>query len=159
MNDALAARIKQIMEMTRSELRELWRDTFHEVPRSGNVQWMRKRLAWGIQAQVLGGLSEAAKQRIEELTPLALASMPWGFSSFPHDTAPVASSERSRVTSGTTLTRRYKGRTLEVLVRDDGFEYEGQVYRSLTAVATAITGSHWNGNLFFFGRSDKRRSA
>ena len=47
------------------------------------------------------------------------------------------------------LTRRYKGRTILVRVLPNGFDYEGEIYRSLSAVAKAITGSHWNGRLFF----------
>ena len=50
---------------------------------------------------------------------------------------------------GTILTRKYKGRVLQVQVLRNGFEYEGQVYRSLSAVAKAVTGSHCNGYLFF----------
>ena len=50
---------------------------------------------------------------------------------------------------GTVLTRPYKDRTVRVLVLDNGFEYEGKVYRSLSAIAKAVTGSHWNGHLFF----------
>ena len=50
---------------------------------------------------------------------------------------------------GTLLTREYKGRTYQVRVLADGFDYDGQVYRSLSAVAKAITGSHCNGYLFF----------
>jgi len=58
---------------------------------------------------------------------------------------------------GAILTREYKGKTLQVLVLQDGFDFEGEVYRSLSAVAKAITGAHWNG-LHFFGipRSDKQ---
>jgi hypothetical protein len=56
---------------------------------------------------------------------------------------------------GTVLTRPYKGRTITVTVRDDGFEFEGDVYRSLSAVAKAVTGSHWNGN-YFFGVKGRR---
>jgi hypothetical protein len=47
------------------------------------------------------------------------------------------------------LIRRYLGKDIQVLVRADGFEWEGKVYRSLSAVAKAVTGSHWSGNLFF----------
>ena len=50
---------------------------------------------------------------------------------------------------GTVLTRKYRGRQIEVKVLPNAFEYDGQNYRSLTAVAKAITGSHWNGHLFF----------
>jgi hypothetical protein len=57
---------------------------------------------------------------------------------------------------GAILTREYKGETVQVTVRDHGFEYLGEVYRSLSAVAKAVTGSHWNGHYFFglTGRGD-----
>lgn len=161
MKTDLHARIEALQRMPCAELRELWRETFGEDPRSGNVPWMRRRLAWGVQAQALGGLSEAAKQRIQDLTPVALASMPWGFRSFPERNGSVPPVKRDRriPTPGTTLARRYKGQMLEVLVRADGFEYDGTIYASLSAVAKAITGSHWNGNLFWFGRSRDRKTA
>jgi hypothetical protein len=47
------------------------------------------------------------------------------------------------------LTRVYRGQAYHVVVRDDGFEYDGQVFRSLSAIAKLVTGSHWNGLLFF----------
>jgi hypothetical protein len=50
---------------------------------------------------------------------------------------------------GALLRRIYKGRTILVTVLEDGFEYEDTVYKSLTAVARAVTGTHWNGYLFF----------
>ena len=50
---------------------------------------------------------------------------------------------------GTVLTREYHGETVTVTVLGSGFEYEGDIYRSLTAVAKAVTGSHWNGYHFF----------
>jgi len=60
--------------------------------------------------------------------------------------------------AGTVLTRKYRGRQVEAKVLANGFEYEGQVYRSLSAVAKAVTGSHWNGHLFF-GLTTISRSA
>jgi hypothetical protein len=59
---------------------------------------------------------------------------------------------------GTVLTRKYRGRQIEVKVLPNGFDYDGQVYRSLSAVATAVTGSHWNG-LLFFGLTENKRGA
>ena len=50
---------------------------------------------------------------------------------------------------GAVITREYRGRKLVVSVLDEGFEFDGQVFKSLSAIATAITGSHWNGMLFF----------
>ena len=59
---------------------------------------------------------------------------------------------------GAILTRRYKGRTIEVRVLPDGFEYEGEVYKSLSAVARAVTGTHWNGYHFFqLGKHERRK--
>ena len=160
MIDDISNRLKAIERMPCTELRQLWRETFHEEPRSGNVQWMRRRLCWGLQAQVLGGLSEAAKKRIEELTPVALASMPWGLRSFPDRNEPVSPPARDRLAPGTIVTRKYLGRVLQLLVREDGtFELDGVIYPSLTAAATGATKSHWNGTLFWLGRNGKRKLA
>ena len=51
--------------------------------------------------------------------------------------------------SGTKLVRTYKGKKYSVIVKDDGFEYDGQIYSSLTKIANSITGTHWNGWIFF----------
>ena len=58
--------------------------------------------------------------------------------------------------AGTVLTRVYKGHEIRVVTLDDGFEYDGRVYGSLTAVAKAVTGQHWNGKLFF-GLTKRKR--
>jgi hypothetical protein len=155
-------RVAALQGKTTAQLKAEWRALFGEEPRSGNIAWMRRRLAWALQAAVLGGLSDAAKKRIEELTQLALASMPWGFRSFSGQDVAVSPVKHARSTlkPGTVLTRPYKGKTVVVAVREDGFEYDGHLYRSLTAVATAVTGSHWNGLHFFrLGRNGKRDAA
>jgi len=59
------------------------------------------------------------------------------------------SDDRRLPMPGTVLTREYRGRTIAVTVLDEGFECEGKVYRSLSAVARAVTGTRWNGLLFF----------
>jgi len=56
---------------------------------------------------------------------------------------------------GAMLTRQYRGQTIQVMVLPNGFEYEGQIYRSLSAVAKAVTGSHWNGYGFFGLKGNK----
>jgi hypothetical protein len=58
---------------------------------------------------------------------------------------------------GTVLTRDYKGQTVQIRVLENGFEYDGEVYRSLSAVAKAITGTHTNGYLFFRLRKEACR--
>lgn len=123
-----------------------------EEPRSFHRTWLWRRLAWAIQAKEFGGLSARAQQRLEELSVHAEAWMPLGKRAFAGlAPAPATASAGSRRPSpGTVLTRRYKGRTIAVTVRDGGFEYEEQMFGSLTAVAKAVTGgSHQSGNAFF----------
>ena len=86
-------------------------------------------LAWRLQAEALGGLD-------------------------PRDT-PSAETDRARIPEGlalgvgTRLRREWQGRTVEVEIETDGFRWEGTLYPSLSAAATAIAGSRWNGPRFF----------
>lgn len=54
-----------------------------------------------------------------------------------------------RLSDGTRLIREWNGRTIEVLVRDDAFEWEGRTYKSLSHIAREVTGAHWSGPRFF----------
>jgi len=146
--ESMAARIAKLQQMSTAQLREEWRTVMGEEPRSHNRQWMFKRLAWAIQALEYGGLSERAKQRLEELLPFAEVWMPLGRKAFPKATNGRHTNGRP-LTSGTVIVRDYKGRTIAVTVLEEGFECDGKRYPSLTAVAKAVTGSHWNGHHFF----------
>ena len=114
-----------------------------------------RRIAWRLQANAEGDLSERARQRAKDLARNADVRL-----TPPKRTAPPASgptavsalhiSQDDRLPMpGALITREYKGRTVEVYVLPDGFEYEGEVYRTLSAVARAVTGTHWNGYHFF----------
>jgi len=151
LRDDIHARIDALRQMTVAQLQEEWRRLMNEEPRSRNRVWMWRRLAWAIQAKEYGGLSERAKRRIEELIPLAEAWMPIGKRALERRLSPTPIPKRDPrlPRPGTVLTRPYKGRTLAVTVLEDGFEYDGRRYASLTAIATAVTGSHWNGMHFF----------
>jgi hypothetical protein len=117
--------------------------------------WLVKRIAWRLQALAEGDLSERARQRAAELANDADLRLN------PPRTAvvsePVADEPRvlpyragGRLPRpGSVLTRPYKGDVVQVKVLEHGFEYQGQVYQSLSAVAKAVTGSHCNGFLFF----------
>lgn len=141
-------------DRTVQELREEYQAVFGEETRSRHKEFLRKRIAWGRQARAHGGLSERAKRRAEELADDADLRL----------LGPKARTEvhRFRPTKdkrlpipGTVLTREYKGKTLTVTVLQQGFEYRGTVYRSLTAIAKAVTGTHWNG-MHFFGLRGRR---
>jgi len=150
----IGGQIRDLQDMTVRELKSRWAEVFGEDAPNGHKQYLIKRIAWRIQANAEGDISERARRRAEELAndadlrlrPPRPNAPPFGHTV--RHRAPKTLDPRLPV-PGTVLTRRYKGRTVQVTVLDDGFEYEGEVYGSLSAVAEAVTGSHWNGYLFF----------
>jgi hypothetical protein len=166
--------IADLKQMSVRELREKYEVAFGEPTRAGNKSWLFKRIAWRIQALAEGDLSERARRRAEFLArdadlrttaPRAAPAVPGGNGASSRaavygvvDASPSPSLADERVPQpGTVLTRAYRGQAYHVVVRDDGFEYDGQVFRSLSAIAKLITGSHWNGLLFFKIAKPKRR--
>ena len=127
--------------------------------RSRHKQWLTKRILWRMQAFAEGDLSQRARRRAEELAndaDLRLRPPRMPAAAPQTDAVQVRADRNSRLPPpGSILTRRYKGQTLQVKVLPQGFEYEGRVHKSLSAVAKAITGSHCNGYLFF--RLDGKR--
>lgn len=154
MTPKVAKQVEALAEMTVAELRERYAGVFGEDTRSRHKEFLKKRVAWGLQAKVEGGLSDRALRRAEELakdSDLRLIA--------PRHTVTRPfrpSADRRLPMPGTVLTREYHGQTVSVTVLDAGFEYAGQVYRSLTAVAKAITGTHWNGFHFFALKGGRR---
>jgi len=160
----IAREVAALKRMTVKELRGRYVEVFGEATRSGNKDWLWKRIAWRMQANAEGGLTERALRRAEELAndaDLRLRRPPDRPASSPASTtkqAKVDFDDRAgELMPGTVLARPYKGRTITVTVLDNGFEFEGDVYRSLSAVAKAVTGSHWSGNYFFGWKSGRRR--
>jgi hypothetical protein len=103
---------------------------------------MQKRCAFKIQENAFGGLSVAAKARLEEL--IGELELPFG-----NAVKPPRATRDDGLVSGATITKVWHGRTYRVHITDDAFEWDGRRFRSLTAVASAITGSKWSGPLFF----------
>lgn len=148
MNPSMAGEVEGLRELTVVELREKYAEVFGEGTRSRHKDFLRKRIAWRLQANAEGGLSERALRRARELANDAdlrllgpAARTVTGRLAVPRD--------RRLPMSGTVLTREYRGEMIAVTVLDAGFAYQGTVYRSLTAVAKAVTGSHWGGFHFF----------
>ena len=148
MTQSMERQIEELGDMSAAELREQYREVFGEETRSRHKGFLRKRITWRLQANAEGGLSERARRRAEDLADEADLRL----------LAPVARTLASRCAPsrdrrlpmpGTVLTREYRGRKVAVTVLDVGFEHAGTVYRSLTAVARAVTGTHWNGYHFF----------
>ena len=148
---SIAGQIAQLQAMTVGQLREEYLQLFGEEARSRNRTWLWKRCAWRVQELAYGGLSERAKRRLEELMPdaeLALRVPPGRFQEA-RDAAVRQTRDPRLPRPGTVLLKTYKGQRIVVEVLHDGFSYEGQVFRSLSAVARAIAGTHWNGWAFF----------
>ncbi|GIW56159.1 MAG: hypothetical protein KatS3mg082_2563 [Nitrospiraceae bacterium] len=148
--------VAALQRMTVKELRARYAEVFGEETNTNNKAWLVKRIAWRLQALAEGDLSERARHRAAELANDADLRL-----SPPKAKPSSADPERTTTAGlrlklddrlpppGTILTRKYKGEVLQVKVLPHGFEFEGEVYKSLSAVAKAITGTHCNGYLFF----------
>ena len=157
--DPVPKQIAALERMTVGQLQKRYAEVFGETARSGNKQWLFRRIAWRIQALAEGDLAARAIERSRELArglardaDLRLRPPPAPPPTFRAGAATthLAVQRDERVPPpGTILTRPFKGREHRVTVLPNGFEHDGEVYRSLSAVAHAITGSHWNGFLFF----------
>ena len=149
MKAAIAKQVEALRDMTVAELREKYAKVFGEETQCRHRRHIQKRIAWRLQANEEGGLSQRALRRAEELANEVDLRMLAPSRTVVGHFKP--SQDRRLPMPGATITREYQGRTISVTVLGEGFEYEGQVYRSLTAVAKAVTGTHWNGFHFFFG--------
>jgi hypothetical protein len=153
MHDNLAQELARLGRLTVGQLRARYAALFGEATRVGNKAWLITRIAWRLQALAEGDLSQRARQRALELANDADLRLS------PPKSAPLVRTTPTRKLTpkhdprlpppGTILHRPYKGEILQVKVLRHGLEFEGNVYRSLSAVAKAITGSHCNGYLFF----------
>ena len=149
----LAHELAALGQLTVADLRVRYAAFFGEQTRAGNKVWLVKRIAWRLQALAEGDLSQRARQRALELAHDADLRL-----SQPRPKKPALIGANTKLPlrpnhrlppPGTILHRPYKGDILQVKVLRHGLEFEGKIYRSLSAVARAITGSHCNGFLFF----------
>jgi hypothetical protein len=133
----LDCEIAGLVDRSTTELRRAWR-TLHYTgaPLGLSRDLIIRGLADKLQERAHGGPSRAVQRRLQILT----GEFEKGARSF--DLGGV-------LKTGATLVRQWRGRTHTVLVREDGFEYQGQRYRSLTVIAEQITGAHWSGPRFF----------
>lgn len=146
--------VAALKAMTVPELRARYAEVFGEECRSRHKEFLWKRIIWRMQANEEGGLSERARRRAEELAKdadLRLSAPKFrAAGAGPTVCGRIEAPPDSRLPMpGTVLVREYKSRTIRVTVLDGGFEYGGEVYRSLSAVAQKVTGAHWSGMLFF----------
>jgi len=155
MGKSIAAEIRALQDMTVPELQARYRELFGEETRSHHKQQLFRKLAWRVQELAEGGLSERAKARAREIASEADIRVRPPREFLNGAASPTRVRDERLPVPGTLIEREYKGRVVSVRVLDKGFEYEGRIYRSLSAVAREVTGTNWNGMLFF-GLAKKR---
>jgi hypothetical protein len=139
MTDSVLAQLAALPGKTTPELKQLWRDLYDREPPRYNRRFLESRLAYRIQELRYGGLKPATVARLEALGE-ELDGGRIEVRRKRTDDRPIA---------GTKLIREWKGVEHTVTVLDDGYDYQGRPYKSLSAVARAIAGTRWNGWVFF----------
>lgn len=137
MTESVVTRLAALKAASTPELKRQWRELFDSDAPPYNRRFLESRLAYRIQELAFGGLKRATIERLEALSKQHQNSMTQRIRS---DRKPIA---------GTRLIREWQGVEHSVTVRDDDYEYEGRPYKSLSAIARAITGTRWNGWVFF----------
>ena len=135
---SVASQIVEIQEMDLASLRQAWR-RWHQTPppRRLSRDLLIRGIAYRIQEGAQGGLSNATQRQLRRLAKEFA------------ETGRVAPDTSPRLRPGARLVREWRNKTYVVTVTEDGFEYRGHTYPSLTAIAKQITGAHWSGPRFF----------
>ena len=151
--------IKDLPKMNARQLQSVHEELFGAPHRIANCQHLRRKIAWHLQAAQDGGLPESVRQYALDIARSAHLRLRIAENSsrrsapIPQDrtitTAVVQSWDPRLPMPGSTIWRNYKAKTIVVKVLNDGFEYDGRQFSSLSAIAGEITGSRWNGFAFF----------
>src|ERR1700738_249713 len=137
-NAALEAEIGRLPALSLLELRNRWKMLFgHTAPKSLRRSFLARAVAYQMQVEAYGGLSVGTKRRLREITSAVRNG----------DGNSMLGSTRIR--TGTQMIRQWQNTTHTVTAVAGGFEWNGRTYKSLSAVANAITGTNWNGFAFF----------
>jgi hypothetical protein len=144
MADPVLTQLAALKSAPVGNLKRKWRELFEGEPPPYNRRFLESRLAYRIQELAYGGLSPETLERLDALADELEGKRPKRRNSL-----------QNRPIAGTRLIREWRGVEHSVTVRQEDFEYQGQPYKSLSAVARGITGTRWNG-LVFFGLKNTR---
>jgi len=144
-SDSIVKQIATLHRLTGPQLKERWRELYGAEPPGYNRTFLVKRLAYRLQELTHGGLSEAAHAKMRGI----LRDAGLTEDGLSPGKGRLAKRSRDRPIIGTRLVRMWRDSRHEVTVIQGGCEYQGRRYRSLSAIAKAITGTHWNGRAFF----------
>ena len=147
-HDPIPARLAALKTTPTPDLKKQWRELFDNEPPPFNRRYLESRLAYRIQELAYGGLKPETIRRLERLGE-DLDGGDKKKRGMRADAMPI---------TGTRLLREWQGVEHLVTVTTDGFEWQGRPYKSLSAIARAITGTRWNGWVFFGLKSHRGRS-
>jgi hypothetical protein len=148
MTENIPARLAALKTTSLHDLKAQWRELYGFEPPGYNRRYLESRLAYRIQELAYGGLKPETIRRLEALGE-QFADRNITRRRIRHDAMPIA---------GTRLIREWQGVEQTVTVLTEGYEWQGRPYRSLSAIARAITSTRWNG-LVFFGLKNHRGTA
>ncbi|WP_184087128.1 DUF2924 domain-containing protein [Afipia massiliensis] len=144
---AVEAELDRLATAPIVELRKRYREVLRtDPPKAFGPDLLRRSIAQRIQEKAYGGLSGPTKRLLDQLVK-AMAAKPNGRLELPR-----------RIKPGSELVRTWKGKTYRVVVRPDGFAYEGKTYAGLSEIASLIAGTNWNGPRFFGLRSKPEKA-
>jgi len=145
---AVEAELDRLATAPIVELRKRYREVLRsDPPKAFGPDLLRRSIAHRIQEKAYGGLPGPAKRLLDQLVK-AMAAKPNGKLDLPR-----------RIKPGSELVRTWKGKTYRVVVRTDGFAYDGKTYAGLSEIASLIAGTNWNGPRFFGLRSKSQGAA
>lgn len=133
----LEQQLAQLMSMPPAQLRSMWRDTYRSPAPDIGPDLLRRGIANRLQERVHGRLTGVTKREIARLQKRI------------ERTVKAGATHAISLKNGTRLVREWNGKSYHVLVCDDGFEFEGRQFASLSHIAREITGAHWSGPRFF----------
>jgi hypothetical protein len=137
--ETILAKLAALKGASAADLKARWRELFDSEPPAYNRRFLESRLAYRIQELAYGGLSRATLDRLKAMAGQYARQ----------DSATRKARPMLRPVAGTKLIREWEGIEHCVTVRTDDFEYLGRPYQSLSSVARQITGTKWNGWVFF----------
>ena len=152
MSNSTLKQVANLNNLSHEELKSLYITLHGSESPAYNRDFIIKRLAHRLQEIAFGGISERTQQKLDD----ELAR--YGFDENAMPKSNRRQTERARnghPVIGCVFMREWHGKQYEVTTLRDGFEYGGMKYRSLTAVAQAITGQHMSGKVFFGLRTGK----
>jgi hypothetical protein len=135
---SVLAQIASLPVKNTQELNQLWRKLFESDPPQAGKQYLIRRLAYRLQELAHGGLNSSAATILDGLSKPQV-----------NGAGNILQPDTSLPAPGARLIREWHGVEHTVTILDNGFEYQGRRYKSLTGVAKAITGTHWSGPVFF----------